>query len=388
MTHSRYIQTHIVIEYTAALLNRDDSGLAKRLLFGGVTRTRVASQCLKRHYRMDDGPYSLKNITPDPHRTKELTERAIMAVASTILNGQDIPEEVEAKVIEALNINLYGKDGNDPNKRQALLFGQPETEYLANRVAEILQEDPDPDTAVAAVNRMFTTNGDKQNFSAFRQTIEMPAGVIGTMFGRMVTSDPDANIDAAVSVAHAFTVHGEESEVDYFTAMEDLSGNQPGAAHIGLTEINSGIYYLYTCVDVPTLVSNATGRSPDKWLEADRNVAAQAAANLVGLMATVSPGAKKGSTAPYSYADGIIVEIGERQPRNLSGAYRIPAKPQMDDAKDKLFEALSKCDQRYGAHEVRRMIGFEKQDPSSNTPETLASLTKWVRESVLKGDPS
>ena len=387
MTHSRYIQVHAVIEYTAALLNRDDSGLAKRLLFGGYNRTRVSSQCIKHHIRMDDGPYSLKNIAPDPHRTKELTERAVMTRAIAILNGQDLQEEVQARVIEALNINLYGKDGNDPNKRQALLFGQPEIEYLASRVAEILQEDPDPDTAVQAVNRMFTANGDKQNFSAFRNAVELPAGLIGIMFGRMVTSDPDANIEAAVSMAHAFTVHPEESEVDYFTAMEDLSGNQPGAAHIGLTEINSGIYYLYACVDVPTLVSNATGRSPDKWLEADRDVAAQAAANLVGLMATVSPGAKKGSTAPFAYADGIIVEIGERQPRNLSGAYRVPAEPQMDDAKDKLLEAISKCDQRYGTHEVRRMLGFEKQD-ASQTPETLESLTTWVRESVLRGEAS
>ena len=42
----------------------------------------------------------------------------------------------------------------------------------------------------------------------------MPGGLIAALFGRMVTSDPAANIDAPVHVAHAFTVHGEEAELD------------------------------------------------------------------------------------------------------------------------------------------------------------------------------
>lgn len=32
-------------------LNRDDSGRAKRLPFGGAVRTRISSQCLKWHWR-------------------------------------------------------------------------------------------------------------------------------------------------------------------------------------------------------------------------------------------------------------------------------------------------------------------------------------------------
>lgn len=33
------------------------------------------------------------------------------------------------------------------------------------------------------------------------------AGLEATLFGRMVTSDPEANTDAAIHIAHAFTVH-------------------------------------------------------------------------------------------------------------------------------------------------------------------------------------
>lgn len=44
----RFIQIHTLHAYPAALLNRDDAGLAKRLPLGNAERTRISSQCLKR----------------------------------------------------------------------------------------------------------------------------------------------------------------------------------------------------------------------------------------------------------------------------------------------------------------------------------------------------
>jgi CRISPR system Cascade subunit CasC len=55
----RFVQIHWLASYPGALLNRDDSGLAKRLPFGGATRTRVSSQCLKRHWRTAEDEYDL-----------------------------------------------------------------------------------------------------------------------------------------------------------------------------------------------------------------------------------------------------------------------------------------------------------------------------------------
>jgi CT1975-like protein len=41
---------------------------------------------------------------------------------------------------------------------------------------------------------------------------DLAAGLEAALFGRMVTSDPEANTNAAIHVAHSFTVHKEESE--------------------------------------------------------------------------------------------------------------------------------------------------------------------------------
>ena len=41
-----------------------------------------------------------------------------------------------------------------------------------------------------------------------------------------------------------------------------------------------------------------------------------------GRDARASP--ERGSTAPYAYADLMLVELGSRQPRSLAGAFRTP----------------------------------------------------------------
>ena len=55
----RFIQIHWLAGYPGVLLNRDDTGLAKRLPFGSATRTRVSSQSLKRHWRMAEDEHAL-----------------------------------------------------------------------------------------------------------------------------------------------------------------------------------------------------------------------------------------------------------------------------------------------------------------------------------------
>jgi CRISPR system Cascade subunit CasC len=376
MPAPNFIQIHALHNYTGTLLNRDDSGMAKTMPYGGVTRTRISSQCLKHHWRKAEGEYALTRIQPDPVRTKELAEAAIMSRVHEQLPDTD--PELAKTIIQGLNERLYGPKGNE----QPLLFGQSEVNYLSDKITAILTENGNNDQAIKAVTLLLDKKAEGDNFAAFRQSQAMPAGLIGAMFGRMMTSDPNANIDAAVHVAHAFTTHGEEKEIDYFTAMEELS-NDPGAAHIGEVEINSGIYYVYLCVDVRALTANTTGRPPEEWLQSDRSIAAETVANLVGQVATVSPGAKKGSTAPYGYAKYMMVEAGERQPRSLSGAYRTPSNPELRDAAEKLRGEVNCNDMNYGPHEARKTMA---NIPGESGEHTLTQLVDWVRETVARGE--
>ena len=78
MTTPRFLQIHTLHSYSAALLNRDDSGLAKRMPFGDAVRTRISSQCLKRHWRVAEDEFSLTRIGPDALRSRNVVEREVM----------------------------------------------------------------------------------------------------------------------------------------------------------------------------------------------------------------------------------------------------------------------------------------------------------------------
>ena len=202
----------------------------------------------------------------------------------------------------------------------------------------------------------------------------------------MVTSDPGANIEAAVHVAHAFTVHREESESDYFSVVDDLQRDDEdaGAAHIGDMELTAGLFYGYAVVDVPGLVSNLQGCRAEDWQSADRELAGQVVHHLLQLIATVSPGAKLGSTAPYGYADLLLVEAGARQPRSLANAFRQAVPPQTAAAAQALADELSDLDQMYGAKETRRFSS--KKDCGIPHAERLCldDLAAWA-QGVVRG---
>ena len=320
----KFIQIHFLAAWPGALLNRDDAGLAKRLPFGTHTRTRVSSQCLKRHWRMADDPRALHELAKqngvEGVRSKQAIEREVTGPLRTRFD-KDMVDAVE----EAFITKFYGKNAKDKQQRQALLFGRPELAWLREEAERLLAESASAPGVKAAADIWIKEQ--KNNLNQLRDQNLLSASLEAALFGRMVTSDTRANRDAAIHVAHAFTVHAMQAETDYFTVVDDLSdreqGDDAGAAGVFDTELTSGLYYGYVVVDVPLLVSNLTGCARKDWTgDHDRTLAAQVVEHLVHLVAEISPGAKKGSTAPYSRAELVLVEAGDRQPRTLANAFR------------------------------------------------------------------
>ena len=139
MTAARFIQIHTLHSYAAALLNRDDSGLAKRLTFGGVSRTRISSQCLKRHWRMarverdgkiiKDDPYALQNLSGyvESVRSRELVTEKVIGP----LKGRFSDDVVTALEPEFQKLVYGDKADKGKKSRQTLLLGKPELDWLA-----------------------------------------------------------------------------------------------------------------------------------------------------------------------------------------------------------------------------------------------------------------
>ena len=385
MISPKFLQIHTLHSYPAALLNRDDSGLAKRMPFGGAVRTRISSQCLKRHWRVAQDEFALRNIpnAKEAVRSRDIVSRRVM---EPLRNANNVSEDILNAVEEAFQKGVYGDNATDRSKRQPLLLGLPEVEYL-QREAESLCAEHSGDAKAAGAAATAFFKDQRSNFRAFREETRLPGGLEGALFGRMVTSDPAANIDAAIHVAHAFTVHPEESESDYFSVVDDLQpkDEDPGAAHIGDMELTAGLFYGYVVVDLPGLVSNLEGCDAQEWDSADSALARKVIEHLVHLIATVSPGAKLGSTAPYAYADLMILETGTRQPRSLANAFRTPVAAQTAAAAEALAAYLTKLDNAYGLRETRRFMSLEEFDIPGAARLSLDEMANWA-SNVLRSD--
>lgn len=397
----RFLQIHTLTPYAGVLLNRDDAGYAKRMKLGGAVRTRVSSQCLKRHWRTHEGDHALSEI--------EGVEMAVRSRHSIEMHVKrplldEYPEAHVDLVVRAVMEAVVGKPDLKSEDRiqsgQIVVLGHPELNFMAEFSKQLLRntelEGVDEKKRNAALKKELKARlkGEaKKNLHA----IGHAAGLDAALFGRMVTSDILARGDAAIHVAHAFTVHEEESEDDFFSAIDDLldqvSDEQQGlgSGHIGNVEINSGLFYSYVVVDIPLLVSNLTGAPQSRWTEQDRSLAAEVVRRLVRIISTVSPGAKLGSTAPYAHAQAMLVESGSAQPRSLAGAFLDPVRNvnPLAGAYRALGRHVADMDAMYDDMIADRAMAAVSMDDAAREQigvgelRSLAGLADWAAQQVL-----
>ena len=393
----RFIQIHTLHTYPAALLNRDDAGLAKRLPLGDAVRTRISSQCLKRHWRVTEDNFSLSRLDVP----MAIRSRGTLELSAKRLQEKGLTASLAQAAAEALReAGLLDKGGKDKKGEEALktgqavLLGKPEIDYLVNRCAELAANDADEKTLKAAISEWLKGKDEKKNIEALKHG----SGLESALFGRMVTSDVLTSRDAAVYVAHAFTVHRAQVENDYFTVVDDLlqDAGELGSAGIFDTELASGLYYGYVVVDVPQLVQNLEGEHFKDCFASStpaerRALAARVVQYLLHLIATVSPGAKRGSTAPFDWAKFMLVEAGDWQPRSLAGAFHnaLSLDDKSASIRQRAVSALAKeigaMDDAYGATLARRFLAVDQANVPSAERLNLTQLADWAKEIIEQG---
>lgn len=391
MNLPRFIQIHTLHNYPGALLNRDDAGLAKRLPYGDAIRTRISSQCLKRHWRVAEDHFALVNLgVPMAVRSRvtlDLIRKKLIEAGLSDALAQAAGEGLrDGGLLDKGGKESKGKDALETG--QAVLLGYAEIEYLVKRCTELAQENPEVKELKTVIAKFL--KDEKANIAALKHG----SGLESALFGRMVTSDVLASRDAAVYVAHAFTVHEAQVENDYFTVVDDLlrEAGEAGSAGIFDTELASGLYYGYVVVDVPQLIANLEGEKAKDWakLPADkRALAGRVVQHLLHLIATVSPGAKRGSTAPFEWAKFLLVEVGDWQPRSLAGAFQnaLPLnQPAIREAAvQMLTDEIGKLDEAYGAPLDRRFLALDKVDVPNARRLPLNDLATWVQAYITQG---
>ena len=394
----RFLQIHTLTGYSAALLNRDDIGRAKRMTLGGYDRLRISSQCLKRHWRSATSEWSIadlaegkslrsrkifsdviaKDLVQEGMNPKDITQ-VLKPVKDMVLTGKLNKSSTSSK--KKPQDDLVQEDGKFETLRtdQVIVLGQPEISFLRNLALELHRNTQDKGTDIQEEVKSYFEGKEGKNTRENLKSLVRGAGVDAAIFGRMVTSDVLARTDAAIHVAHSFTVHAEESEPDYFSALDDLilESGELGSGHINSTEITSGLFYSYVVIDVPLLIQNLTK---------DVELAEEVVKRIIHLIATITPGAKLGATAPYACAEFMMIESGNTQPRTIANAFASPVSKQdaRSGAVQELNRYLERYDNMYGCEDTRKFASMIEVPSTNHTGDKvpLGLLAQWAASTV------
>jgi CRISPR system Cascade subunit CasC len=346
----KLIELHILQSFPVSCLNRDDVGAPKTATFGGATRARISSQCLKRAIR---------------ERAKELSPEFYAASRSRLFT-EKIAERLTKRVREQAEAlakcaaHCLGKlDPKDSSKVKTLMFLSPgEYERLATVLADLpdnvrrdlceavagispeeleraeagdgSEEAPEPRPTRGArgadaplTAKQFT----KKVEGALKSPIKRAFGTSFVndaadiaIFGRMVASEHSLTVEGAGLFSHALSTHRAENDIDFFAAVDDLQkADEAGAGMTGTLEFTSATYYRYVGLNLGLLADeNHLGALSASERRAVVDSFLRAAIGAV-------PGARKNSMNAHTlpgYVLGLVKEKG--QPLQLINAFDKP----------------------------------------------------------------
>ena len=352
---SRFVQLHVLTSYPPSNLNRDDTGRPKTALVGDALRLRVSSQSLKRAWRTSD----IFEAAVGQHlgtRTKMIGTEVFKALIAAGITDKPAREWARA---------IAGQFGKLKADKKSETGEDLHIEQLAHISPEEL-------AAIDALARTCAARHSEPTADELKLLRKPRAAVDIAMFGRMLADSPAFNMEAAVQVAHAFTVHKSAVEDDFFSAVDDLNKGleDKGAGHIGERGYGAGLFYLYICITRELLKDNLGG---------DATLTAQALEALAQAITKVSPTGMQNSFASRAYASFVLGERGNQQPRSLAQAFLKPIKPYGD--RDMLALAVAattlRCDnfdKVYGA------CADQRYSLNADTGEgTLAGLISFIK---------
>lgn len=310
-------EIHMLKNYPPVNLNRDESGAPKSCMFGGTTRGRVSSQCLKRSWRTSPLLSQTVGLEHLGLRTRQLPQ----LVADKLAEMGVSQEYIEAVLPKISGFgNKDGTENKDGNYTAQIVFYAPEDiQAVAETVEKKLKE-------CQSLKEVKALKG-KELQEAVKGAEVRPITLDMALFGRMVTSNAFRDVEAAMQVAHAISTNKLNMESDYFTAMDDLlSGatmEETGSAMIGDTDYNSACYYLYASLDTDILQENLR-YTPDA-----EKLIQTAVPALIRTMALTNPSGKQNSFAGNVLPSAILIECKEEKvPVSMVNAFVRPIKPE------------------------------------------------------------
>lgn len=273
------IEIHMIQNHGPANLNRDDLGAPKTCYFGGVMRSRISSQCLKRSIRTSE---QFKRLLGGV-RTRQLAK----------LIADKIPGGAGEKKRAANILRKCGIKPKDENKSEMLVYTTDEA--ITQIAATIANTEGESDDLAKKCGKLISS---------------LVAAPDMALTGRMLETGglKDTTVEAALQAAHAISTHEARPEVDYYVAADDIPGADAGAAYVDEAMFVSACFYKYFSIHWETLLKNLSG-SADNKDPRPAHLAAHTVGAFIRGAALSNPTGKQNSFAAHNLPDGVVVEV-------------------------------------------------------------------------------
>ncbi|MFD4635390.1 type I-E CRISPR-associated protein Cas7/Cse4/CasC [Streptomyces sp. NPDC058284] len=348
-----FLDVHALQTVPPSNLNRDDTGAPKSAVYGGAPRARVSSQAWKRATRTYFGREHLLNPSELGVRTKKVAE-----VLAARITGLD-PALQGAEALQIAADVIHGATGSkiEAPKRKAEAAkdsgpeAAPESKYLMFLSAR--QLDGLAALAVQGAADIKTYLKDKDIKARAREIADTRHSVDIALFGRMVADSADFNVDAAVQVAHAISVHRVDNESDYYTAVDDENTDaESGAGMIGTVDFNSSTLYRYAALSVHQLAKNlGEGLREEEPRTAPVRRAVEA---FVQSFLESLPTGKINTFGNHTLPDAVIVKLRTTRPISYVAAFEEPVTGEsgyLRQAVTRLTQYVPEVERTYGDEE-------------------------------------
>lgn len=326
------IDIHIIQNHSPANLNRDDLGAPKTCYFGGVLRSRISSQCLKRSIRMSDefrqllGAVRTRRLAQLVAADQDQRDRlfAGMAVDASAIDAARFQKATE--VLKDCGIapkeSKKAEDDEDTadDKSAGLVFV---TRRAVNTMAELLINGRKSSELATEFARLIAQDHCAPDMALFGRMLEpkkakKEKGEDGAKKGEDVWKALNATVEAALQAAHAISTHEAHPEVDYYVAADDVPGQDAGAGFVDEAMFASACFYKYFSIHWEALVENLSGFGEER-----EKLAAHTVGGFLRGAAQVNPTGKQNSFAAHNPPDGILVEI-RNTPLSYANAFARP----------------------------------------------------------------
>jgi CRISPR system Cascade subunit CasC len=238
------------------------------------------------------------------------SKKAIIAALDASLNKTGSSKKAKAKAKSKADNGEPGAssklfDKNNPEQLAALVFASECTIAAVTKIIgsslDQLSDGICPPAVAAQIVEAFDTPSNSVDLA---------------LFGRMLATHGDLNVDAAVHYAHSLGANRLNRESDFFTAVDDFKRDEEsGSAHLDSSEFNSSCHYRFASVNLDLLIKNLGGDSK----KALKGLAAFIRSNVMAI-----PSARQSNFASYTLPAAVIIGVHDTQPVQFSNALENP----------------------------------------------------------------